>query len=103
MGGFSVFFFSVISGHFSTKGPCHCQFLSEKPFSQHIPGNQKNERTLLNHTVIFFKAHSSYINIYINIFLFITNTRQALVTLRVHFVIETKQMQDAILHTSIEL
>lgn len=50
---------------------------------------KKNERTLLNHTVIFFKAHSSYINIYINIFLFITNTRQALVT-QSAFVIKTK-------------
>ena len=80
MGIFWLFAISVLKTHFIVDS-----FLRSRS-SQHIPGDKRNERTLLNHPVIFFKAHSSYINIYINIFLFITNTRQALVTLRVHLV-----------------
>lgn len=97
VGIFLLFATSVLKAHFivDSFGKSHS--------NQHVPGDKRKERTLLNHPVIFFKAHSSYINIYINIFLFITNTRQALVTLRMHFVIKTKQMQGALLHTSIEL
>lgn len=43
--------------------------------------------------MILFNAHCSCINIYINIFFFIANTRQALVTVKTaFFVIQTKEM-----------
>lgn len=50
--------------HFSQKAHFIVDSCLRSHSSQHIPGDGKNERTLLNHTVIFFKAHSSYINIY---------------------------------------
>lgn len=89
--GFSFIFFFFFLATLILKPHSFVDSCPRSHSNQLLPNDKKKyERTLLTHTVIYFKAHSSYINIYINIFLFITNTRQALVILSA-FVLKTKK------------